>query len=377
MGRSVVRPGERAWTGCDVRLAALRDPSSLRSLDESEWDRTLRLYRRNKLLPALAVVVESAGASEGLPAKVQEHLLAARLEADQHARAIHWEANRIRRALRGLRVDPVLLKGAAYVLGGLPPGRGRLVQDLDIMVPRDTLPEVERAVLGAGWEWASDDPYDQRYYRAWMHELPPLRHAVRDTLLDVHHTILPETGRLRPDARKLFAEARPIGEPGFRILAPVDMVLHSAAHMFADETLGGALRDLVDLDALLRHFAATEPGFWDRVVPRARELGLARPLFYALRCCDRVLGSEIPSTVAVEVRRAGKPPWPLTGVMDRLLARCLLATASDEERAGTAAARSALYIRAHWLRMPAWLLIPHLIRKAIRRHRPADDEPPR
>ncbi len=337
--------GDRWAAGREMRLDALRDPRSLASLGEPEWDRVLRGYRRKGLLPALAFAVDSAGLSSALPRKVREHLLAARLEGDAHARVIRWEANRIRRALRDLRVDVVVLKGAAYVLAGLPPGRGRLVQDLDVMVPKEKLPEVERALLEAGWEWANEDPYDQRYYRAWMHELPPLRHRTRDTLLDVHHTILPETGRLRPDARKLFEQARPIGEPGFLVLAPVDMVLHAAAHMLSDETLGGAVRDLVDLDALLRHFAAAEPGFWDRLVPRARELDLSRPLFYALRSCGRILGSQIPAAVNAELRRAGKPPWPVTRIMDALLTRCLLGKTCERARAGIAVAECFVYIR--------------------------------
>lgn len=377
MERPGGRSDDRGAAGDGLRFEALRDPRSLASLKDREWDRILRGYRRNKLLPALAFAVESAGMSGALPVKVQEHLLAARLEGEQHARVVRWEANRIRRALRDVQADVVLLKGAAYILADLPPGRGRLVQDIDVMVPKERLPEVERSLLAAAWRWAEEDPYYQHYYRAWMHELPPLRHPRRGTLLDVHHTILPTTGRLRPDPRKLFEEARPIEEPGFKVLAPVDMVVHAAAHMFGDETLGGALRDLVDLDALLRHFEATELGFWDRLVPRARELDLARPLFYALRACRRVVGTLVPSPVDRALRLAGKPPWPFTVIMDALLARCLLPGASTMGRADVVAARGLIYVRAHWLRMPVWLLIPHLTRNAIRRYRRDEDDPPR
>ena len=44
------------------------------------------------------------------------------------------------------------------------------------------------------------DPYDDAYYRRWMHELPPLIHRERDRMIDVHHTILPLTARITPDA---------------------------------------------------------------------------------------------------------------------------------------------------------------------------------
>ncbi|WP_164045505.1 nucleotidyltransferase family protein, partial [Serratia marcescens] len=67
------------------------------------------------------------------------------------------------------------------------------IGDLDILVPRDRLDEVEAALLAAGWEWVKPDPYDDAYYRRWMHELPPLIHRERDRMIDVHHTILPLT----------------------------------------------------------------------------------------------------------------------------------------------------------------------------------------
>ena len=49
--------------------------------------------------------------------------------------------------------------------------------------------------------------YDQRYYREWMHELPPLLHVRRQTALDVHHAIAPETARGSAIDSKACAEA--------------------------------------------------------------------------------------------------------------------------------------------------------------------------
>ncbi|WP_204329989.1 nucleotidyltransferase family protein, partial [Proteus mirabilis] len=58
-----------------------------------------------------------------------------------------------RRALAPLDVPVVLLKGTAFAAAGLSPARGRNIGDLDILVPRDRLDEVEAALLAAGWEW--------------------------------------------------------------------------------------------------------------------------------------------------------------------------------------------------------------------------------
>src|SRR4029077_2269222 len=129
--------------------------------------------------------------------------------------------------------------------------------------PLDKLHEVEAALMLHGWFSTHDNAYDQKYYRQWMHELPPLQHNVRMSVLDVHHAILPPTSRLKPDSAKLLSAAQPIARmPGLRVLAPTDMVLHSATHLFHNEDLTHGLRDLADLDSLVRLFGA-QADFWD------------------------------------------------------------------------------------------------------------------
>ena len=65
-------------------------------------------------------------------------------------------------------------------------------------------------------------------------------------------------------------------------------------HLFQNEDLSRGLRALSDLDLLLRHFGATT-AYWDRLVERARELELTRPLYYGLRQAQRILGTPVPA----------------------------------------------------------------------------------
>src|SRR3546814_3475882 len=117
-----------------------------------------------------------------------------------------------RRVLAPLDCPGVLLKGTAFAAAGLSAGVGRSIGDLDILVPRDRIDAVEAALLGAGWEWVKPDPYDDVYYRRWMHELPPLIHRERDRMIAVHHTILPLTARITTDAAALIAAS--VGQTG-------------------------------------------------------------------------------------------------------------------------------------------------------------------
>lgn len=355
-------------------LGVLAQPAVGATLGPDDWIGMVRTARHGNLLPRLSVLVESEPWTGALPSKIREQLAAARPAAAEQVRIIRWEVSRIGEALRGVGTKAILLKGAAYVMAGLPAARGRTATDIDILVPRRDLGAVEQALLAAGWEPIKLNPYDQRYYRKWSHELPPLQHKRRGSMVDVHHTILPLTGRLHPDPVALLDAAVPLGGAGrFWTLAPEDIVLHTAVHLFQDGELAGGVRDLVDVDALLRDFGERIPGFRDRLVPRARQLGLERPLFYALRYARGMLGTPVPDAT-VRAAEAARPPTPVLRIMDLLVGRALLPITGRPPSVGEDAARMLLYIRSHWLRMPPGLLARHLAQKALRRWQRTDSQ---
>jgi hypothetical protein len=267
-----------------VRLLA--DPAAAEQV--RDWTSLLSLARAESLLGSLAFRLEGLP----LPGKVVRLLGDARRDALYARTSALWEAEMARRALAPTGVRVVLLKGTAYAAGGLSAGAGRSIGDLDILVPRDALGEVERALLAAGWEWVKEDAYDDLYYRRWMHELPPLIHRERDRMIDVHHTILPLTARPRPDAAAMLAASLAL-ENGLSILSPADMIVHAAAHLFADGDLAGGLRNLWDIDRLLRDFAE-QKHFWPSLEGRARLHNLAPAVHRAVRLAADLYATPIP-----------------------------------------------------------------------------------
>jgi hypothetical protein len=260
-----------------------------------------------------------------------------------------------RRALAPLGVPVVLLKGTAFHAANLDACRGRSVGDLDILVPRAEIERAETALIEAGWErMKAAEGYDDLYYRQWMHELPPLIHRTRDRMIDVHHTILPLTARPTPDAAAMLAASVTL-ESGLRILSPADMIVHAAAHLLADGDLAGGLRNLWDIDRLLREFAAGDPAFWERLDARARLHQLAGPVARALRLSHNLYGTPLRAGARTRLSLA-----------DRLFRARLLARNEwgQEERK---ALRFAFYVRSHWLRMPPLMLARHLWTKATRK----------
>lgn len=336
-------------------VAHLREPTRLIEADSATWNALIRLGRAEALIGTLGAVAREAGVWELLPERARIILDDAAIRVAHSQRSACWEAHQAMRALRGIDGKVVLLKGTAYVAAGLPAASGRHVGDLDILLPRASLDAAEVSLRAAGWAPLKTNPYDDAYYRRWMHELPPLVHGERGTVIDVHHTILPLTARLHPDADALLADAVPV-KGGHHVLSPPDMLLHSIAHLFYDGDFEGGLRNLWDIHRLIGHFAM-QPGFWAQLADRARLHQLEVPLARALRFSHKLYGT------AIDPMLAGRPE-PL----DILIRRRLLGRTEWGHAAGSTIAARLLYMRSHWLRMPPGLLARHLLTKWRMRH---------
>lgn len=341
-----------------------RSPGIVNHFSSADWDTLIRQGRRSGLLARMRGILAQNGQLDLTPREAHMHFDAAATLAEKQQIAVRWEIGKIIEALADLAFPVIALKGSAYVMAGLPAARGRLFNDIDILVPREFLGQVEAALMLAGWHPIRLSAYDDRYYRRWMHELPPMQHVKRATVIDVHHAILPDTVRFPPDSGKLRSRAVWVEDvKNLQVLAPEDMLLHSATHLFHDGELPHGLRDLTDLDLLLRHFALI-PDFWPRLQIRAQELALERPLFYAMRYVQHFLDTPIPEIFARAIRPYA-PNQTMLALMDAMFTRALAPMHASCEDAFTPLARKAAFVRAHWLRMPPYLLFPHLFHKAF------------
>ncbi|ABF53086.1 nucleotidyltransferase domain-containing protein [Sphingopyxis alaskensis] len=320
-------------------LAGRREAATLAPRD---WDRVITVARAEAMLGTLAHRLDETPLPSTVAALFADQRAAAKVATAQAL----WEAEMARRALAPEGIEFVLLKGAAYAAAGLACSVGRQIGDLDILVLAPDIRRAENALLNAGWEWVKSDPYDDHYYRAHMHELPPMIHKARDRMIDVHHTILPRTHRITPDALALVSDAVTIAG-GHAVLCPTDMVVHCAAHMLADGDLQGGLRNLWDFHCLTRDFAAADAGFWGKLDARAELHGLRAAVRRAARLARDLYGSVLPSG------------WDGQNGSDLWYRRRLLAR-DDWGRVTNPLLEQAFYIRSHWLRMPPLMLATHL-----------------
>jgi hypothetical protein len=192
-------------------------------------------------------------------------------------------------------------------------------------------------------------------------------------MVDVHHTILPLTARVTPDATALIADAHHLPLPrqfenlyepedfpeipadpsvippvaGCRVLGRFDIVHHCVAHLMADGELDGGLRNLWDFHCLVQEMERRSNGKYCKdLLSDSGRHGLYPAFSRTARLAHYLFGT--PMYV--------REPLALT---DHLFLRRLLAR-DDWGREIHRPLRFAFYIRSHLLRMPLPMLLRHL-----------------
>lgn len=304
----------------------------------------------------------AAHAKRGDNAKVSDLFEQALVRTGFDHRMLVFEMDRIERAIANADLCPVLLKGATYVATSSKAAKGRRVSDIDILMSVNELDKTEKALHAAGWEpdEATDNTYDQAYYREHMHELPPLRHRTRGNIIDVHHQLLPKTARYALDHIRMIEDSLALPGTKLRVFNPTDVFIHSCAHAFADGALDTPLRTCVELYYL---FLDLDAEALNALADRAQSIGGGWPVAIACWWISKVFKIETASRVSRKLSH------PIRGRSLKWAIQCKL---KDGHLAPLA--KFYLYIRSHYLRMPLYLLLPHLAKKAFK-WRPKSDDP--
>jgi Uncharacterised nucleotidyltransferase len=350
-------------SGSAMLVSVLHDPTLVQAFDDAAWSSLIANARNANVLGALAETLASSNAT--VSRQAARHLDGARQLSARQRQSVVWEVHQLQRALGTLALPIVLLKGAAYVVSQDQIARGRLFGDIDILVPKAHIGDIESQLILHGWISSKTSAYDQRYYRRWMHEIPPLAHMRRGTVLDVHHTILPLTARNAPDPARIIERSRPVAVAGLdaiRVPCPEDLAIHSIVHLVHEGELHNGLRDLRDIDCMLRLFGNVG-GFWSRLAEFAAGNDLARPVNLGLHLVNRIFHTPIPEDVLTRLSSSGARRGPAPWLM-RTYQNALQVDNHEKHHRGRDFSRWLIYVRSHALRMPPMLLARHLATKA-------------
>ena len=101
----------------------------------------------------------------------------------------------------------------------------------------------------------------------------------------------------------------------------------------------------------------------DQNYPGIQGMGVGVPVSHALFHIERLFGTRAPAT-AQDRLSALHPRGPSRWAMNTLLSIALRPDHPACNGALTGPARFLLYLRSHYLRMPWYQIVPHLLRKA-------------
>jgi Uncharacterised nucleotidyltransferase len=343
----------------------MSSPEKILQLDNKQLSCLISQARISRVLASLGFNLQAESLLEKLKPEARRHFESAMLVHQKQMRDLSYDCESIVAALKTVDCKLVIMKGGAYLMTGFSWAQGRLITDIDIIVPQQVLAQAENALNDAGWKTSKLDPYNESYYRKWSHETPALMNLRRGTTLDLHHNILPPTAGPTIDAADLLQNISEV-QPNIYTFAPEDMVLHSAAHLFHEGEFHHGLRDLWDLDRMLRHFSRENPGFWPLLIERAQHLELGNSLLHALNHTSSTFNTPVPDEAFD--RLLTKSQVLRRPLMNFLFRRAFRPNHPQSQLPLTGLALNLLFIRSHYLRMPMYLLVPHLIKKAWMQH---------
>ncbi|MFQ3237035.1 MAG: hypothetical protein ACI9C4_002610 [Paraglaciecola sp.] len=325
-----------------------------------DWENIIRVARNSAVLSRIAANYYSKFTAP-LP-----HFVVAQFEAtNRHSellkQQVFFEAHELNLHISQCSSQPaIFLKGAAYVLSGAVVGQGRIFSDIDILVNKDDLPKIEKRLLAMAWFPNSIKDYDQKYYREWAHEIPPMVSAGRGTVVDVHHNLIPLISGKAPDINLFLAQLRQL-DSGYYVLSAHAMTLHSIIHLFYQEEFTHGFRDLSDLHLLFGE-NTDNPAFYRDILLLARQTQFCPELYYACRYLQLIFNTAIDDDF-LNTLSVYKPGKLRLIIADWMFSRVLLPRHGIVNKPFTSAAHHLGFVRGHWLKMPFHILCIHSFNK--------------
>ena len=331
---------------------ALANPGRLPFLALGEWARLLRHAQRSQLLARVAVSAFGHQADGSLPQQPRQQLERVQQATVRQRQQRRLDLLDLMHLIAPIGVDIVALKGTAHWLCDIGPTNDSQFAELDIWVERSSCERLEALLLANGWtrvDWPTPgEPLQTRWSG------PPGASDHSATTLNLHCQMLPALPCADAGLAQQVAARQAVPDvPGLHVPAPSDMVLCAMAELLHNGHGEHGLRDLSDIDVLLRHFGS-RPGFWADLAERADALELSRLLYYGLRHSVRLFATPVPMHVR-ESMRAAAPSDRVLRLMDALWSRVLCTPHTRARSSMTPLCVDLLGLRARWLRaVAAW-----------------------
>lgn len=266
--------------------------AQLRAITTDGWNDILSQLTRTGLAPLFFSRLENTSLAADVPAPV---LLALREEYFLHGARnmiIFNDLSGLLEVLRPHGINAVVLKGAC--LAGKVYGDIALrpMGDIDILVRRSDLEEVQQVLIGMGYGPAERPPIREQC-RKHHHLIPFVRPG--GPPIEVHWSLTPAGCRFPMTMEDLEEKALEIRINGASalMLCPEDLLVHLCLHLCTNHRFSMLeLRNLCDIAEVLLHYG--DEIDWTYLGERTRRFGVGKYVYSTLLVAEKLFGATLP-----------------------------------------------------------------------------------
>jgi hypothetical protein len=221
--------------------------------DAWSWESLFQTASDEALLPLLYSQFKSLDLLDLLPSEIANFLLAVETANRERNQAIVDELKAAVTLLNGIGIQPVLLKGLAYLKTGIyeDPAH-RFLMDIDLLVPEEQRQAAVVALIQNGWVADNLDPFGN-----FRHHSPPLRRPSA-VWIEIHHGLGAGACERVLPAREVIERSGAVDLDGLRVRVPAkeDLLAHLVMHSQHPfhQRIWTPIRAMVDLLLLDRRF---------------------------------------------------------------------------------------------------------------------------
>lgn len=284
------------------------------SLDSQDWDNLLVAASQQGLSLLLYDRLSSPLLKELVPEPVQGSLRETYLQVTARNMVMLHHAKALLEELRGRGIEVIALKGL-YLAEKVYTGIGlRTFGDIDLLLHRPDLPAALEIMRDLGYELSTW--YDPADANIDIKHLPPLI-KTNAPVVELHWTILEEDKPFTIDVDALWARSVPVDIAGVNVrgLGVEDLLLHLGLHLTYQHRLAAGVRNLYDIDAVIRR----EVVDWQQLVATAHLWHAERVTWLTLRLLEDIAETPLPDDVFTQLIPSQPDPVIVVEAKQQLL----------------------------------------------------------
>ncbi len=282
-------------TGTDEKNTA-----GLLQLSPSDWDRVIEQSAWHGVLPLLYQSAKVLGPGISISASILQELREKYLLSALENLRLYHQLSEVLRALQNDGIPVIALKGAhlaEVVYGNIAL---RPMSDIDLLVKKEDLPEVEEKMFGLGYGYGPFAYTNKSWIaeRAGNFAYVP---ANKGVVVEVHWSIGP-TSPFNIDTECLWERSRPITIVGIpvSVLSPEDLLLHLCLHTAFRNAFVTGLLHFCDIVKAIQHYQ--DELDWEQLQRRISQWGVARPVYLTLSLARELLQAAVLDDLLDKIR---------------------------------------------------------------------------